>query len=129
MNEGPRDLYCYRVTLLRVVDGDTIDVDIDLGFKMTMARQRLRLLGRTGEGGIRGVNTPEMRGEERERGRAAKERVEQLLHTATDLRIESFNRDSFGRVLCCVQFNQGDGFRDLGRTLVVEEFAEWKDYA
>lgn len=41
--------YEYAATAVRVIDGDTVDVDVDLGFSVTL-RQRLRLLG---------VNTPE----------------------------------------------------------------------
>jgi len=42
--------YVYSATLVRVVDGDTVDVDLTLGFDITY-RHRLRLLG---------VNAPEM---------------------------------------------------------------------
>ena len=41
----------YIAKVVRVVDGDTVDVDIDLGFDITM-RQRIRLMG---------INTPEIR--------------------------------------------------------------------
>ena len=61
--------YSYRCEVVKVVDGDTIDVDIDLGFNMK-ARKRLRLYG---------VNTWETRGEERERGLQAKKFVEGML--------------------------------------------------
>ena len=42
-------MYIYQATCTRVVDGDTIDADIDLGFRM-LRRERLRLLG---------IDTPE----------------------------------------------------------------------
>ena len=45
-------MYEYNSKILRVVDGDTIDVDIDLGFGITMVNQRIRL---------QGVDTPESR--------------------------------------------------------------------
>ena len=44
--------YFYRVALDRVVDGDTIDVDIDLGFDVWLRNQRVRL---------HGIDTPESR--------------------------------------------------------------------
>lgn len=44
-------MYEYRAKIINVVDGDTIDVDIDLGFHITV-RQRCRLAG---------INTPELR--------------------------------------------------------------------
>ena len=42
----------YRVKIRRVVDGDTVDVDIDLGFGHFMMKQRIRLFG---------IDTPESR--------------------------------------------------------------------
>ena len=43
-------MYRYKVSVVKVVDGDTIDVDIDLGFGMTYKKQRVRMLG---------IDTPE----------------------------------------------------------------------
>ena len=45
-------MYEYRSVILRVVDGDTVDVDIDLGFDIMLKKQRIRLYG---------VDTPESR--------------------------------------------------------------------
>ena len=45
-------MYEYPATINRVVDGDTIDVDIDLGFSIILKKQRVRLLG---------INAPESR--------------------------------------------------------------------
>ena len=45
-------MYEYRCRVIKVVDGDTIDVDIDLGFNITLSNQRIRL---------QGVDTPESR--------------------------------------------------------------------
>ena len=42
----------YKVEVLRVVDGDTVDVDIDLGFSTWLKKQRIRLYG---------IDTPETR--------------------------------------------------------------------
>lgn len=52
-------MYEYRALVRKVYDGDTITVDIDLGFDMILRNQKIRLLG---------INTPEVRGKERERG-------------------------------------------------------------
>ncbi len=43
-------LYYYRAKVLRVIDGDTMDVDLDLGFDVVLAKQRVRLYG---------IDTPE----------------------------------------------------------------------
>ena len=45
-------MYEYKAIVDRVVDGDTIDVDIDLGFSTTLTKQRVRLAG---------IDTPESR--------------------------------------------------------------------
>ena len=36
-------MYEYKATIVRVVDGDTVDVDIDLGFDVWLRSQRIRL--------------------------------------------------------------------------------------
>ena len=45
-------MYRYKVEVTRVVDGDTVDVDIDLGFGMIYKKQRVRM---------KGIDTPESR--------------------------------------------------------------------
>ena len=43
-------MYEYKAKLIKVVDGDTVDVDIDLGFGVWMKKQRIRMYG---------IDTPE----------------------------------------------------------------------
>tara|TARA_R100001460_G_scaffold815_1_gene3598 strand:- start:728 stop:1108 length:381 start_codon:yes stop_codon:yes gene_type:complete len=65
-------MYEYNAIVERVVDGDTIDVIIDLGFK-TWKKVRVRM---------EGINTPESRTrdlEEKKRGLAAKDRLVEIL--------------------------------------------------
>ena len=45
-------MYTYSCKILRIVDGDTVDVDIDLGFGVWMHRERVRMYG---------IDTPESR--------------------------------------------------------------------
>lgn len=95
-------MYEYRAEVLRVVDGDTLDVRIDVGFHMTTV-QRLRLLG---------VNTPEKRASDqavRERALAAEAfACEKLgMHLPFEQRpkiiITTEKDDAFGRWLANVQ--------------------------
>lgn len=61
---GPTEpAYLYRAEVVRVVDGDTIDVDIDLGFYTWLKSQRIRMVG---------IDAPETRGDERPGGIEAK---------------------------------------------------------
>ena len=65
-------MYIYKIKLDRVVDGDTIDAYIDLGFDVSV-KKRIRFMG---------INTPESRTrdlEEKAKGLAAKDRVKALL--------------------------------------------------
>ena len=66
-------MYEYKCKILRVVDGDTVDVDIDLGFGVWMHRERVRMMG---------IDTPESRTRdkvEKAFGLASKARLKELL--------------------------------------------------
>tara|TARA_R100000458_G_C8200955_1_gene191524 strand:+ start:350 stop:694 length:345 start_codon:yes stop_codon:yes gene_type:complete len=63
-------MYEYNANIIRVYDGDTVWADLDLGFGIWMRNQAIRL---------RGINTPELRGETKEAGIAARDRLKDLL--------------------------------------------------
>jgi micrococcal nuclease len=86
-------MFRYNATVLRVIDGDTIDAMIDLGFS-TWKKIRIRFYG---------INTPESRTrdlEEKKRGLAAKDRVVEALE-ANDGKfvLQSHGVGKFGRCL------------------------------
>ena len=86
-------MYEYQCKIVRVVDGDTTDVDIDLGFGTWLRKQRIRL---------NGIDTPESRTrdlEEKKFGLLAKEKLQTLLATARVLRTFKDDRGKFGRIL------------------------------
>ncbi len=81
----------YNGTLVRVLDGDTIDCYIDLGFDLKI-KKRIRYMG---------IDTWESRTrdkEEKVKGLAAKARNKELLEAGT-FKIKSFGTGKFGRVL------------------------------
>ena len=83
--------FVYKCTLDRVVDGDTVDVNIDLGFKIILAKQRVRLAG---------IDTPESRTRdlaEKKLGLEAKDLLEEL--TKDGFVLESQGRGKYGRIL------------------------------
>jgi endonuclease YncB( thermonuclease family) len=86
-------MYTYKISNVdRIVDGDTIDVTIDLGFKI-LTKQRIRMYG---------INTPETRTrdkQEKQRGLAAKARLVELLQTENDIILKSHGVGKFGRGL------------------------------
>ena len=88
----------YKVNILRVVDGDTVDVDIDLGFGMWLRKERVRVMG---------IDTPESRTSDKMEkvfGLAATNRLtsllgaEAILHTQVSKKGEDM-KGKFGRVL------------------------------
>jgi len=91
-------MYEYKCTIVRVIDGDTVDVDIDLGFGIIMADERVRIMG---------IDTPESRTSDKVEklfGKAAKARLQELLGETSILRTQiNKNGDDmkgkFGRVL------------------------------
>lgn len=86
-------MYEYRTKVSRVVDGDTVDVDIDLGFGVWLRKERVRLLG---------IDTPESRTRDREEkkyGLAAKEFLKKALGTSPILKTTKDGKGKFGRIL------------------------------
>lgn len=91
-------MYEYKCKINRVVDGDTVDVDIDLGFGIVLTDERVRVMG---------IDTPESRTSdkiEKVFGIAAKERLKELIGKKSILKTE-INKNGedmkgkFGRVL------------------------------
>ena len=85
-------MYRYKVNVVRVVDGDTVDVDIDLGFGMIYKKQRVRMLG---------IDTPESRTRdlvEKKFGKASKYHLEAILEKG-DVELVSHDKGKFGRIL------------------------------
>ena len=95
-------------TVVRVIDGDTVEVRIGLG------RARIRLVS---------VDTPEVRDPVECFGEEASNRTKELLHPGTKVRLERdvTDRDRFGRLLRYVFLPDG---RLLSAVLVAEGYAE-----
>ncbi len=86
-------MYQYKVTITKVVDGDTVDVDIDLGFAVVLKKQRVRLYE---------IDTPESRTrdlEEKKFGLASKKYLQDKLENATNIYLKSHDKGKFGRIL------------------------------
>ena len=96
-------MYEYHAIVERVVDGDTIDLHIDLGFDVWI-RQRVRLLG---------IDTPESRtrnAREKRFGKMASARVEELLPNGSKhvITTQFDSRGKFGRAMVDVLLQDGD---------------------
>jgi len=86
-------MYEYRCKIKKVVDGDTVDVDIDLGFDVILSDQRIRLYG---------IDTPESRTRdktEKRFGLASKEYLKSMLGKHSTLKTHKDAKGKFGRIL------------------------------
>ena len=96
-------MYHYNATLVRVVDGDTVDAMIDLGFDIQV-KKRIRLAG---------INAPESRTRnkvEKKLGLAAKERLIELMEGAANVfELESKEIGKYGRILGVIYINKLSG--------------------
>jgi|TARA_B110000971_G_scaffold217293_1_gene253887 micrococcal nuclease len=100
-------MYEYKVKVVRVIDGDTVDVDIDLGFGIWLRKERVRIMG---------IDTPESRTRdkvEKKFGLASKAKLKQLLKDGAILKTQVSKKGEdmkgkFGRIL-------GDFILDDGR--------------
>ena len=96
-------MYRYKVDVTRIVDCDTVDVNIDLGFKITMMKQRVRLMG---------IDTPESRTrdlEEKFYGKEAKKFLTKVLE---------------GKIVELVVHDKGKFGRIIGELFIVDKHAE-----
>jgi len=91
-------MYEYRAKINRVVDGDTVDVDIDLGFGIVLSDERVRIMG---------IDTPESRTRDKVEkvfGLASKARLKSLLGKTAVLKTQVAKdgedmKGKFGRIL------------------------------
>ena len=104
--------YVYKATIERVVDGDTIDVTLDLGFDVRLHKQRCRLAG---------IDTPESRTRdlaEKKLGLEAKDRLVELC--SGPISIKSFGKGKYGRILAIPYTEDG---KDICKLLIKEGHA------
>lgn len=109
-------MYEYRAKILRVVDGDTLDVEISLGFDI-YKRERLRL---------NRINTPEVRGADSARGKQASSRVAALAPVGSTVMIRTIkdSQEKYGRYLAEVFIEQKSApLMNLNDALVAEGLA------
>jgi micrococcal nuclease len=111
-------MYEYRVKkVLKIVDGDTIDVDIDLGFDISFT-SRVRLAG---------IDTPESRTKDKDEkvlGLEVKERLKHLISTANTvvIRTEKMNSsEKYGRILGWLFLDEAE--KSVNEVLIADGYA------
>jgi micrococcal nuclease len=111
MNMAIEPTYVYHAQVIRVIDGDTIDIDIDLGFDIRV-KTRVRMYG---------INTPEMTSknlEQRNKAEAAKEFLKSLIE-GKEVLLQAFKHEKYGRYLANVYL----GDLNINQRLISEGYA------
>ena len=91
------DLYTYKARCISVYDGDSVTLDIDLGFNMIMHNQKIRLLG---------INTPEVKGTDRLDGLVSRDRLRELIEGKDIIMVSHRDRSGkYGRWLATIYSN------------------------
>lgn len=110
-------MYQYASKLIKVVDGDTVDLIVDLGFTVSIS-SRFRLDG---------IDAPEMRTPTLEQGKASKAHLESMLADAQlgIVRLDSLGRDKYGRWVARLYYvSQATGETvDVSAKMIADGFA------
>lgn len=110
-------MHRYEATIRRWVDGDTVDVDIDLGFGIIYANQRLRLYG---------IDAYESRTRdlvEKEKGLMAKDYVNEMAPVGTCVKIVTYKEGKYGRILAEIFIDVQGKEKNLNSMLTEEGHA------
>ena len=112
-------MYEYNCKIRRVVDGDTVDVDIDLGFGIVYANQRIRLYG---------IDTPESRTRdpyEKFFGKMAAQFLADKIGDECVIRTKKDGKGKYGRILgqFMVYDNATDAYMPVNDIMIRECYA------
>ena len=112
-------MYEYNAEIVKIYDGDTIRVNIDLGFGLSINNTAIRL---------KGINTPEIRGEEKAQGYASRDRLAAIL-TSADFKCKikttkGKERGKYGRILGEIYVGSDEkGWSNVNQQLLEEGYA------
>ena len=101
--------------ILRVTDGDTLIVLLNLGYEV-YREIKIRL---------EGIDTPEIKGEERAEGLKVKEFVKKYIGNKELVVISNGTRDKYGRWVCRVEINKQDLTDLLLKENMGEKYPKW----
>ena len=115
-------MYKYNCKIVRVIDGDSVIVDIDLGFNHFIHNESIRLYG---------CDTPECRtrdATEKAAGLLAKKFVEEALHVGGTYKLQTEEKGKFGRYLGTIYLTDETSINDvlIKERLAVSYFGQSK---
>lgn len=118
-------LYQYKAEVITVVDGDTVDLKVDLGFR-TFIVDRFRLYGPDPAGKM-GLNAPELKTEE---GKKAKEALQRIINGLTETYVKTVKdkKCKYGRPLAVLVGTSEEGEVNVNQKLLDGGWAALKEY-
>jgi len=114
-------LYKYLAKVTEVYDGDTCTVDIDLGLHTWVRDEKIRLAR---------INSPEVRGDEREQGLRARDYLREMINgKEIFIQTEKDSKGKYGRYIAEIWLEQTpNNFININDLMVENGFAQYKDY-
>lgn len=100
-------MYTYKARINRIIDGDTVNLTIDLGFRLTY----------TANCRLAGINAPEMNTEE---GKMSKIALSTMLQSIEELTIKSTGLDKYGRPIVVLLVNDNN----INQVMVDSKYAK-----
>lgn len=112
--------YVYKATVDSIYDGDTMTCTIDCGFGVHLAKQKVRLFG---------INTPEVRGSEKEEGKKSRDAVrEKVLGKDILLKTIKDKKGKYGRYLGIIYIQEGDKQVNINDWIIENNYGEKANY-
>ena len=113
-------MHCYKAKVIKILDGDSADLDIDCGFKLHLF-ERVRFYG---------IDTPETRTkdkEEKARGLKAKRFVVDMIE-GKEVKIETVKQGKFGRYLATIYYDHPEKGADINLNKELVDLGLAKEY-
>ena len=109
-------MYTYKAAVIAVTDGDTIVVDIDLGFGVWLRKQSIRMAN---------INAPELKGSTIEAANKSKEFLKSLiLNKWVTIRTEKDSKEKYGRWLGTVLTEEDKNLIDINHKMITDGYAK-----
>lgn len=107
-------IYTYKAKVIDVYDGDTITVDIDLGFNIWKRNEKIRLAS---------INAPEVRGKNKDKGIVVRDYLRLLiLNREVTLKTIKDKKEKYGRYLGIIFLNEENINNKLLEENLVKEY-------
>jgi micrococcal nuclease len=108
-------MYTYKAAVIDVIDGDTVKVDIDLGFGIWLRDQSIRLAK---------INAPELKGDTFKAAQESKEFLKKLvLNKWVQIKTEKDSKEKYGRWLATILIEEDKNLIDINSKMIVEGYA------